>query len=138
MNVFDRKRRLFVGGMIATAASLYAAAIGRGALKACGVEEANVGLADLRSLIRIGCAYLDEAATRKEESTLHAKLPDERHVRSADLAANIQRHILGAEGRTQEEFQRGDTVLCDGWVLAKSEARICALVAISYRASAVD
>jgi hypothetical protein len=37
---FDRNRRLFVGAF-AMLGTLYAAAIGRGALKACGVDEVH-------------------------------------------------------------------------------------------------
>ena len=48
---FDRNRRLFVGA-VAMTGTLYAAAIGRGALKVCGIDE--VHFADLRPLIRIG------------------------------------------------------------------------------------
>lgn len=60
---FNRNRRLFVGA-VAMMGTLYAAAIGRGALKACGVDE--VHFVDLRPLIRIGETYLDEIATSEE------------------------------------------------------------------------
>lgn len=65
---FNRNRRLFVGA-VAMMGTLYAAAIGRGALKACGVDE--VHFVDLRPLIRIGETYLDEIATSEELRALH-------------------------------------------------------------------
>jgi hypothetical protein len=33
--------------------------------------------------------------------------------------------------RCRQDFARGDTVLIDGWVLARTECRLCALVALS-------
>jgi len=129
-NGFNRKRRLFVGGVVGTAASLYAAAVGRGALKSCGIDEVDVGLADLRPFIRIGDAYLEELANSGELSTLHDELLNGRPMRSARLAGAIQRQLLAAGREVQEEFQRGETVSCDGWVLARSEARLCAVAAI--------
>jgi len=133
---FNRKRRLFVGGVAATTAALYAAAVGRGALKACGIDELNVGLADLRPLVRIGDAYLDELAGSGELSTLNDKLLDDlRRLRSASRADVVLRQFLAVGRQAQEEFQRGETVSCDGWVLASSEARFCAVVAISVRRS---
>lgn len=129
---FNRNRRLFVGA-VAMMGTLYAAAIGRGALKACGVDE--VHFVDLRPLIRIGEAYLDEIATSEELRVLHNELPSDRPMPSADLADAIQRQFLAAQHQAQEEFQRGETVSCDGWILARSEARLCAVAAVSVRRS---
>jgi hypothetical protein len=129
---FDRNRRLFVGA-VAVTGSLYAAAIGRGALKACGTDE--VHFSDLRPLIRIGEAYLDEIGTSEELRTLHNELLANPPAPSADLAGAIQRRFLAVRDQAQEEFQRGETVSCDGWVLARSEARLCAVAAVSIRRS---
>ncbi len=37
--------------------------------------------------------------------------------------------------RVREDFERGDTVLLDGWVLARSECRACAAVALAAGAA---
>jgi hypothetical protein len=129
---FDRNRRLFVGA-VAITGTLYAAAIGRGALKACGVDE--VHFVDLQPLIRIGDAYLDEIATSGELRALHNELLADHLMPSADLADAIQRRFLAVRDQAQEEFQRGETVSCDGWILARSEARLCAVAAVSIRRS---
>ncbi|UYN93993.1 MAG: hypothetical protein KIT25_18355 [Enhydrobacter sp.] len=40
-------------------------------------------------------------------------------------------HLRGiVEVRRREDFSRGDTVLIDGWLLARSEARLCALASL--------
>jgi hypothetical protein len=40
--------------------------------------------------------------------------------------------------RVREDFERGDTVLLDGWVLARSECRACAAVALAVDAAPAD
>ena len=133
---FNNNRRLFVGGgVVAAAALLYTAAVGRGALKACGVKQVDVDQADLQALIRIGNAYLGEMVKSGEISTLYQELLDDRHIRSAGIASSVQDRLVVVDRQAQEEFQRGETVSCDGWVLAKSEARLCAMIAISARRS---
>ena len=41
----------------------------------------------------------------------------------------VRRHLLAVDRQAREEFARSETVSCDGWVLAKSEARLCAAIA---------
>ncbi len=126
---FDRKRRLFFVGVVATAGSLYAAAVGRGALKACGIDELGVSLADLQPLIRIGEVYLQESANSEELSAWYGDWLNKRPKKSPGLARATRGQLLAVKCRAQSEFQRGETVTCDGWLLARSEARLCALIA---------
>ena len=122
MNDFTSSRRLFVGGVLAVA-SFYIASVGSGALKAChpGVHD---DLVDLQPLIRIGDAYLNSMAESGElSSALYEELLDDRDVEPTEIAGIIQRHLLTLVSRTRLEFMHGETVSCDGWVLAKSEAR---------------
>jgi hypothetical protein len=54
------------------------------------------------------------------------------------LSANLKYHpsadpdsLGGALGnQCRQEFMAGSTVLVDGWILARSEARVCALLAL--------
>ncbi len=39
--------------------------------------------------------------------------------------------FVSAEALSRDEFWRGDTVVVDGWVLARSEARAAAVIALS-------
>ena len=123
-------RRFFIGGAVVAVASFYIAAVGRGAFKTCGHENIEAGLPlNLRSLIRIGNSYLNEHTKNGELDILDDVFLDEAETRPANIVDAIQRHLLAIDRQIQDEFARCETVLCDGWVLAKSEARLCAMIA---------
>ena len=42
---------------------------------------------------------------------------------------------LALRARVREDFERGDTVMLDGWVLARSECRACAALALAAGAA---
>jgi hypothetical protein len=127
-------RRVFVGGIGATAAILYGGAVGRGALKTCGVAGLETALpVDFHALIRIGNVYLNELARSGEGSIPNDYRLDETQTRLADILGAIQRCLAALDSQAQTEFDRGETVTCDGWVLAKSEVRLCAMLAICAR-----
>ena len=124
------KRRLLAGGAAVAVTSLYVASIGHGVHKACGVSDSGVGALDLQPLIRIGRIYLE--GLNKNGS---AEVP--RKDQFADLLALNHEFKLGdliaMMGKSQEEFGQGETVMCDGWVLSKSEAQVCAAIALADR-----
>jgi hypothetical protein len=129
-NTFGWNRRFLVGGAAVAVASFYIAAVGRGALKACNYENVEAGLpSDLQSLIRIGNSYLNEHTKNGELDTLDEVLLDETETRSANIVYAVQRRLLAIDRQVRDEFARCETVICDGWVLAKSEARLCAMIA---------
>jgi hypothetical protein len=130
-NIFGWDRRFFVGGAAVVAvASFYIAAVGRGALKACDYEDVEAGLpSDLQSLIRIGNSYLNEHTKNGELDSRDEVLLDETETRSANIVYAVQRRLLAIDRQVRDEFARCETVICDGWVLAKSEARLCAMIA---------
>jgi hypothetical protein len=120
------KRRLLAGGVAVALASLYVSAIGRGVNKACGVIDGDVGALDLQPLIRIGRIYLEELTkSRSAKASRKDLLAD---LLAADNLLEIELHAM--MGKVHEEFGRGETVTCDGWVLSKSEARLCAVIAL--------
>jgi hypothetical protein len=127
-------RRFFVGGAaVAAIASLYIAAVARGALKACSYEVEPGRLSELQSLIRIGNSYLNEHTKNGEPDTLDDALFNQTETRSADIVFDVQRRLLTIDRQVRDEFAGYETVICDGWVLAKSEARLCAIIAIRAR-----
>ena len=134
-NTFGWDRRFFVGGAAVVAvASFYIAAVGRGALKACDYEDVGMGLpSDLQSLIRIGNSYLNEHTKSGELNFLDEVVLDETETRSANIVRAVQRRLLAIGRQVRDEFARWETVNCDGWVLAKSEARLCATIAVHAR-----
>jgi hypothetical protein len=128
-------RRFFVGGAaVAAIASLYLAAIGRGALRACHQEDiGSAPPSDFQSLIRIGNSYLNEHTRNGEPDTLDELFLDETERRPAVIVRAVQRRLLAMDRQVRDEFARYDTVICDGWVLAKSEAKLCATIAARVR-----
>jgi hypothetical protein len=50
------------------------------------------------------------------------------HPPAADALPHLRRII---EARRHQDFTRGDTVILDGWLLARTEARLCALAAMA-------
>jgi hypothetical protein len=135
-NAFGWDRRFFVVGGAAVAAvlSFYMAAVGRGALKKCNHEDVEAGLpSDLQSLIRIGNSYLNEHAKNGELDSLNETLLDETATISGNIVHAVQRRLLAIDRQVRDEFARCETVICDGWVLANSEARLCAMVAARAR-----
>jgi hypothetical protein len=132
-NIFGWDRRLFVGGAaVLAAASFYVAAVGRGALKACNHEPIEGDLSsDLQSLIRIGKSYLNEHAKNGKLDFLDEVLFDETETWPANIV-HIQRRLLAIDHKIRDEFARCETVICDGWVLAKSEAGLCAMIAMQH------
>jgi hypothetical protein len=133
-DTFGWNRRFFVGGAaVATIASFYLAAVARGALEACSYE-VEAGLpSELQSLIRIGNSYLNEHTQNGELETLDEALFDETETRSVNIVFAVQRRLLAIDRQVRDEFARYETVICDGWVLAKSEARLCAILAARAR-----
>ena len=124
---FGSTRRFFIGGAaVAAAGSFYLAAVGRGVLKACHQEDVELALSDLQSLIRIGNSYLNG----HEADTLDEAFVDETDAKPAAIVRAVKRHLLAMDRQVRDEFARYDTVTCDGWVLARSEARLCAAIAV--------
>ena len=133
-DTFGWNRRFFVSGAAAaTIASFYIAAVARGALKACSYEVEADPLSELQSLIRIGNTYLNEHTKDGELDTLDEALFEETETTSANIVFAVQRRLLAIDGQVRDEFARCETVICDGWVLAKSEARLCAIIAARAR-----
>lgn len=125
-------RRLFIGGgVVAAVAALYMGAVGRGALKMCGEVRADVDLPpDVQPLIQIGKIHLKDLARKGDPNALNDTILDARDIDSADILGIVRRRLLALDREAQEEFERGEIVLVDGWALAKSEARFCAALAL--------
>jgi hypothetical protein len=81
---------------------------------------------DGASASRVGHRYLATLASDADRTTILAASPALEPVLRASRrgAAALLRQAVA------EDFQRGNTVVVDGWVLAAAEARLCALVAL--------
>jgi hypothetical protein len=75
----------------------------------------------------VGRRYLEAFPQRAERARLEADCVN-RVALAADADATAWREALAALRR--REFADGETVVLDGWVLARSEASLCALLAL--------
>lgn len=71
----------------------------------------------------LGFRYLEQRPDERDLSFLHAA--------TLAGAGEGRRSVESLRARFRDDFRRGDTVLIDGWVLARTECRLCALVALS-------
>lgn len=73
----------------------------------------------------IGRRYLALVPAEADEGNLLAALLA--GSGPADDLATLKSHV---RRRRQQDFERGDVVVIDGWVLARSETRLCALASL--------
>ena len=80
-------------------------------------------LRDPEAARALGLAYLSEHPGERDPGFLHAV--------TLKGAGEGPRAVRWLRARCRDDFSRGDTVRIDGWVLARTECRLCALVALS-------
>lgn len=71
----------------------------------------------------VGRAYLAQYATEADAGLLRRRL--------VSLTAEPRRLRAAIGERIRRDFAEGDTVRIEGWVLSRTEARLCALCALS-------
>lgn len=76
---------------------------------------------------RVGERYLAQAPEEADPARLAADLFGGVAVDGAS-PRRLRRHI---DHRRARDFAQGDTVIVDGWVMARTEARLCALAALT-------
>lgn len=119
-------RRAILGGLAAAFNLLPAAALARS-----GFPLAVATPPALKSSWRkIGRRYLAQTPGERDRRTLEAMLPDGCH-RLVTRGTCDTSALQAFYRRRSDEFRTGDTVVVHGWVLARSEARLCALAALS-------
>lgn len=85
----------------------------------------DVGDDELDALARVGNRYLElEPATAPSI---------ERDLAHAGVDASDPHDVKGLTAAAARDFAAGETVLIDGWVVSRSEARVAALAALARR-----
>lgn len=74
----------------------------------------------------IGLSYLAQAPGEADRSALTAQVFG--GAEETGSASGIRRTLAAKRDR---DFAEGDTVVLDGWIVARTEARFCALIALS-------
>jgi hypothetical protein len=122
----DNKRRWLIGGgLLAAIGVSYSGAVIKGALTPCGSVTPRDERQARLQLERIGAVYLAQLPRA-------ARLGVYKTALSADAAAfetRLSRLAANLPEATRADFESGRTVSCDRWILAKSEADFCALIA---------
>lgn len=83
---------------------------------------------DLPAAVRLGRKYLEIAPAERSEERLGEMILGaawgEGNSDARDIATRVR-------VRRDEDFREGDLVTIDGWFLARTEARLCALAALA-------
>jgi len=87
---------------------------------------------DLRSARAVGACYLEGARTRNDPEALAQRLlaDDLGLPGGIDGVTDTDLREI-ARNRISADFVSGNTVSVSGWVLSRTEARLCAIVALS-------
>ena len=123
-------RRRFLALASATTAALTAPAIALPGSAAEPVSGAGLALAfrHQASAIAIGRRYLGHFPNDPR----HEVLAEGRRL-AGETDPAVARSALRA--RVKQDFERGDTVTLDGWILSRSECRACAALALAAEAA---
>jgi hypothetical protein len=77
---------------------------------------------DAKMMKEIGQSYLKQFPREANKNTLVSRILE-------DLEATNQLKLVNQ--KTQQDFKNRQTVLVDGWILSKTEARQCALFSLT-------
>lgn len=126
----DRRGVLIVGGVVAAGVAAYGAAGVIGVAKRCS-EFAAASEGAAQAAGRIGLAYLRVHPEEASEAGLLAAVAGRSAVaRALNAAPDAAAVFRIMDDVVRADFATGEIVKCDGWILAKSEARACALLAL--------
>jgi len=130
MKLHPMPRRRFLFTIAAAFAPLALAGIGWLSLPGQGRATFAGLLSDLVGAREIGMRYLAFAPYDADRNTLSLHLFGglRSPPASADEYALLRKQI---SSKREQDFALGDTVILDGWILARTEARLCALAALS-------
>jgi hypothetical protein len=126
----DRRGTLIAAGVVVAGVAAYGAAGVIGAVKRCSKFAAASEVA-AQSAKRIGLAYLRIHPEEASEVRLTTAVPDLPILtRALNAAPDLASVFCILDDVVRADFAAGEIVKCDGWILAKSEARVCALLTL--------
>ena len=120
-------KRTFLLGSIGALGALYVGAIGRGAMKTCSDIDIYPSYSGLEPFLRIGRTYLARAGDAERRDLAQAALAQ---ATPADPAETFARDLEQRGGAIAADFDRDDVVVCEGWVLSRTEVALCATLAV--------
>jgi hypothetical protein len=128
-------RAMLLGALAAVFARGTAFASRDGAAASRGLaERAAECVPTDRLLAELGARYLADTGTEASVSSLLARIAERWPAGATDLAQLSPRSLRRALAIiVQRDLERADVVLVDGWVLARSEARLYAVAQLVRR-----
>ena len=84
-----------------------------------------------QSALVIGRHYLDKCPAEADSNTLVDALLGEAGSKHHGEPPTVGDLLAFFQEKFAKDFDQGNTVMIGGWVLSKTEARLCALMAIS-------
>ena len=124
MSKYINRRTLLFASIAAAPGALYAGTIGAGAaIGSCG-RGVQISQAALESTLRLRQAYLATALEANERLDLMKTAM----LSEAEYSKNMLAQLKGYDVAIERDFSNGRTSNCDGWILAKTEARLCAQI----------
>ena len=96
-----------------------------GAVPGVPVRAEDVGGSVAAALARIGRRYLELVPAERDPAKLRA------HLGEFSDAADVLAHAAALERAVRRDFERGDILAVDGWVLSRTELRAAALFALT-------
>jgi hypothetical protein len=123
-----KRRTMLLGGasVAGACAAGYGAIVAAGATRRCAADDALAALSRHAAMASLGARYLVQASALER-----AELFD---IAQGPVAVVAEFAALMA-AQAEADFENGNLISCDGWVLARGEARSCALIALAYARS---
>ena len=78
---------------------------------------------------RIGRRYLASVPAERDQALLAKELG------VAGITADVLAHVAALERAVRRDFERGDVLVLDAWILARTELRAAALLALTSPAA---
>ncbi len=110
------RRNILRGAVLALGAMMPGAAMSR-------IDDHGVLFQSPRAARTVGTHYLAQHPEERNAARLRQGLLAGAPTETGALRGHIQ-------AKCRQDFAAGHTVVVDGWILARSEARACALVAL--------
>jgi hypothetical protein len=131
----DRRRILIASGVTTAGVAAYGAMTIVGVVRRCR-EFDNRSETPALAAERIGRAYLRVHPEEKSEAALFAAAAGRPGlVRALSAVPDTVAVFRIMDEVVRADFEAGEIVNCSGWILAKSEARACALFALRAQVS---
>lgn len=131
-------RRAFVLNILGTAAAFVITSIGcrervSSKTTALFMPEFLSLIIDESTIRDIGLAYISFAPNQTTEAFLISKLMTDQNGKTLSRTLSASNLSLALRKKIQQDFQKGQYLFVDGWVLSETEAQQCALFSLSQK-----